>query len=163
MSEDLLKRLKAGGVARRTVKLGETDISLRLLNEQDYLDAGVAVLDELKSRGVEFGYAAAELFEAEKATQLLLRAIVDPDTGQAVSWSPAALRGALTREEKALLIENYLDFEKEFSPSERTLSADEFSKLLEEVKKTPDLPRLSDLSSATLKRLIAILVAPPAS
>ncbi len=161
MSE-LLNRLKMSRAAIARVTVGEVPFGLRVLTEQDYLEAGFATDAALKAAGVELSVATADLFEDEKASQLLARALVDPNSLQPVAASARELRQALTRNDRAWLADRYLEHEKQFSPSERTLSADELSALVDEVKKNPATPRLNDSSIATLKRLITALVSPPA-
>ncbi|MEW6562712.1 MAG: hypothetical protein AB1400_05700 [Pseudomonadota bacterium] len=160
---DLLDRLKAGKSAIAPVKVGDVDFGLRVLSEQDYLDAGIAAEAAMKAAGVELSVSTAELFETEKSSQLLLRALVNPADNKTVATTAKDLRAALSREEVAYLIEQYLNHEKTISPSERNLSDDDLMALLEEVKKTPQTPRLNDLSFAMLKRLITISVSQPAS
>lgn len=160
---DLLERLKSGKSAVAKVTISDVDFGLRVLSEQDYLEAGMAAEAAMKAAGVELSVATAELFETEKSSQLLLRALVNPADNKAVATTAKELRAALSREEVAYLIEQYLSHEKTISPSERNLSDDDLMALLEEVKKTPQTPRLNDLSFATLKRLITISVSQPAS
>ncbi|MDH2918497.1 MAG: hypothetical protein PXX73_04810 [Sideroxydans sp.] len=160
---DLLDRLKAGKSAIAKITVSEVEFGLRVLSEQDYLEAGMAAEAAMKAAGVELSVSTAELFEAEKSSQLLLRALINPADNQAVATTAKELRAALSREEVAYLIEQYLSHEKTISPSERNLSDDDLTALLEEVKKTPQLPRLNDLSFAMLKRLITISVSQPAS
>jgi predicted phage gp36 major capsid-like protein len=160
---DLLERLKAGKSAVAKVTISGVDFGLRVLSEQDYLEAGMAAEAAMKAAGVELSVATAELFETEKSSQLLLRALVNPADNKAVATTAKELRAALSREEVAYLIEQYLSHEKTISPSERNLSDDDLMALLEEVKKTPQTLRLNDLSFAMLKRLITISVSQPAS
>jgi hypothetical protein len=142
---DILSKLKAGRAAVRRVTLPRKDgqgveLGLRILTEGDYLGAGVAAIETLRGCGHEdVNVANAELFEAAKALELLARA------------------------DKAYLIEQYLEHEREYSPGEANMNAEDFAQLLEEVKKNPATPRLSDSSSATLKRLVQSLAAPDAS
>jgi HEPN domain-containing protein len=160
--ESLLEKLKAGKSATKTVTLDGVELGFRLLSENDYLEAGLAVIDFFKNKKIDdVNMASAELFESEKATQLLLRALVVPGSEQSVADSPLQLRKVLTRENKAWLIEQYLEFEKNYSPRVgHNISDDEFDRMLETLKKTPAIIRLSDLSSDTLKRLITALVSP---
>ena len=132
---------------------------MRILTERDYQDAGWAanaLLDEFKT---ELKTSNADLFESEKATQLLLRFIVDPDTKKPVFSSAEEVLATLTRADRNFIGTAYFDFEKEHSPSERTMSEREFDALLEEIKKKPGTPRLSGLSGAMLKRLVSSLAA----
>jgi hypothetical protein len=160
---DLLARLKAGQSALGSVALGDLQFGLRLLTEQDYMDASFAVDVAMKGANVDLSIATSELFESEKSSQLLLRALVDIDTGKPLATSAKQLREALSREQKSFLIEAYLQHEKSHSPSERTLSDTEFGELIEEVKKNPATPLMNDSSIATLKRLITTLALQPTS
>jgi hypothetical protein len=160
---DLLDRLKAGRTAVARKRILDVEFGLRILTEQDYLQAQIATEQAMKSAGMELSVSTAEMFESEKASQLLVRALIDPDSGKPVADSAKALREALSREDKAALVEAYLEHEKSFSPSELTLSEEEFSSLLDEVKKNPLTKRLRDSSSETLRRLITSLVAQPAT
>lgn len=160
---DLLDRLKAGKSAIGKVTLNGVQFGLRILSEQDYLEAGIALETAMKEAGVEFSTSSVELFEMEKSGQLLLRFLVDPASGKAVAEDAESLRKALSREEVAHLIEKYLEHERTVSPSERNMPEDELLKLFEAVKKTPETPLLNGLSSVTLRRLITILASPPTS
>lgn len=159
---DLLARLKAGRTAVKPITINGVEMGLRILTEQDYLEANIATEQAMKSAGLELGMSTAEAFEAEKASQLMARALVDIGTGKQIVLCAKELREAISRNEKVALIDAYLDHEKEFSPSERTMSEAEFSALLEEVKKTPGTPSLNGLSTTLLKRLITCLAFQPA-
>lgn len=159
----LLEKLKSGSTATKSVTVEGVEFGFRLLSENDYLEAGLAVIDLFKGRKVEdVTLASADLFEAEKANQLLLRALIDPASKQPVADSPLQLRNALSREQKAFLIDQYLEFEKEFSPmAGKNMSDEDFAQLFDTLKKTPETVNLSALNSATLTRLITALVFPP--
>lgn len=162
---DLLEKLKSGQSATKTITLDGIELGFRLLSENDYLEAGLAVIELFKARKIEdVTLANAELFEAEKANQLLLRALVVPGTGEPVADSPLALRNCLGRTQKAWLIDEYLAFEKDYSPmAGRNMADSEFETLLDTLKKTPETVNLSALNSETLTRLITALVFPPVS
>ena len=160
---DILEQLKNSANAIKEVSLNDVTIGLRILNEQDYLDASLAVNALMKAKDVIFGPETAEMFEDEKTCQLLLRAVVDPETQNPVTKNAKELRTILTREQRMFLTEEYLSFEKEHAPSERTMSEDEFAKLFEDVKKKPEMIDTQDLSTASLKRLITILASQPSS
>lgn len=156
-ASDLLARLKAGRAAVARVRVGEVELGLRVLTEQDYLDAQIATVQVMQAVGIDLSMASSEAYESEKASQLLARALVDPDSGQPLAPSAHKLRAALTRDEKELLIVAYMAHEKRFSPSERTLGEEEFTALLAEVKKNASTTDLSASSTDTLKRLITAL------
>jgi hypothetical protein len=161
---DLLEKLKAGKSVIKTVMLSDVELGMRLLSENDYFEAGMAVVDFFKGRQIhDVNMANAELFESEKSNQLLLRALVKPGSGDPVAESPLALRKVLSREDKSWLIEQYLAFEKEYSPGERTMGDVEFADLLDDVKKNPETARLSDLSFDMLRKLIVALASQPSS
>jgi len=166
---DLLNKLKAGGAAIRRVTLPRKEgdgpeLGLRVLTEADYLAAGLAGIDTLRAAGHEdANLANSELFEGSKVTELLARALVDPADGKPLAKNAAELRGVLTRADKVFLIDQYLDHEREFSPSEANMDGEAFAELLAEVKKNPATPRLSDSSSVTLKRLVRSLAEPEAN
>lgn len=160
----LLERLKAGKSLIKKVMLGEVELGLRLLSDNDYLESGLDVLDFLKGKGLyDVNLANSELFEAEKANQLLLRVLVTP-SGEPVADSPLQLRKALSREEKDFLMAEYLDFEKQHSPmAGRNMDDAEFETLLDTLKKTPETVNLSALNTGTLKRLLIALASQPTS
>ncbi|MFA5826285.1 MAG: hypothetical protein WC825_09980 [Gallionellaceae bacterium] len=160
---DLLDRLKAGKAAIGKVSLHGIQFGMRILSEQDYLSAGLAVEAAMKAAGIEFSTSSVELFEMEKSGQLLVRFLVDPVSGQPVAEDAESLRDSLSREEVAHLIEKYLEHERTVSPSERNMPEGELLKLFEAVKKTPETPLLNGLSSVTLRRLITILASPPST
>lgn len=162
MSE-ILAKLKAGGTATKSFPLRGVALALRILTERDYQDAGWAANELLDDRKTELKASNADLFESEKATGLIQRFVIDPVTKQPVFASAADVLDTLSREERNALGAAYFDFEKEYSPSERTMTDTDFAVLLEEVKKKPDMTSLSDLSGALLKRLVLSLAVPPTS
>lgn len=160
---DLLSKLKAGRSVIKPFPLGALTLGLRLLVETDYDAAGWAANDLLAKHDAELSPANADLFESEKMTQLLLRFLVDPNTGKPVFTTADEVRDTLTREERIAIADAYFDFEREYSPSERTMSEGEFAQLLDQVKKKPEQHALTGLSGALLRRLVLSLAAPPTS
>ncbi len=164
---DLLARLKAGRSSIGRVTLGAGDsavvLGLRLLLESDYFQAGMDANAALKAKGLTFDVESAELFESEKAAQLMARFLVDPDTSDRICKDATAVREAFTREEHGFIAQAYLEHEKKFSPSERTLSNNDMTKLIDEVKKTQLTTCLNNLSSLMLKKLALFLACPPAN
>ena len=154
---NILEKLKAGRDIVKPFKLGEIAMGLRLLTERDYQDAGWAANALLKEYETELKASNADLFESEKATHLIQRFLVDPVTKAPIFETGEEVLDVLTRDERAAIGEAYFDFEREYSPSERTMSTSEFDALIEEVKKKPDLMRLHDFSGATLKKLVTTL------
>jgi hypothetical protein len=158
---DILTKLKAGRKFIKPFKLGDVAVGLRILVERDYQEAGWAanaLLDEYKT---ELKVSNADLFESEKATQLIQRFVVDPASGAPVFTSSEEVLDTLSREERNALGAAYFDFEKEHSPSERNMTDVEFSALLEDVKKKPEEQSLKDLSGVLLKKLVLTLAVQP--
>lgn len=164
-----LEKLKAGTSAVRKVRLPRAgndgpELGLRILTEADYLEAGLAGIETLRKSGhQDANVSNSPLYEQANASELLARALVDPATGQALAQHAGELRGVLSRADKAYLIEQYLDHEREFSPSEANMSAEDFAALLDEVKKSPETPRLLGFSTAMLRRLVLSLAEPEQS
>ena len=157
---DLLAKLKAGRDVVKTFKLGDITLGLRILTERDYQEAGWAANALLAEYKTELKSSNADLFESEKATQLIQRFVVDPATRAPVFASAEQVLDILSRDQRNVIGDAYYEFEKEYSPSERTLTDADFTALLEDVKKKPDMPSLNDLSGALLKRLVISLAVP---
>lgn len=153
MTMTLLEKLKHAGAARYPVALGDASLTLRLLSEKDYGAAGLAAHQAFAD--VELTPTSAELYERHLANLLLAQAVLDPETGKPVFESADQLAETLTREQKAFLLDEYLGFERDYSPTR--MSDDAFDALLDEVKKTPQTARLNASSTATLKRLVRCL------
>ncbi|WP_062789374.1 hypothetical protein [Aquitalea pelogenes] len=153
----LLEKLKHAASQRQPVQLGDACLCLRLLTEQDYATAGLAAHQTFAD--ITMTATSAELYERHLANELLALAVLDAEDGQPAFASASQLATTLTREQKAYLLEEYLAFEREFSPARMTDEA--FLALLDEVKKTPQTTRLNDSSTATLKRLVRCLASPP--
>lgn len=153
-----LEKLKAGKSHIKVIPLGGVSLGMRLLTERDYQEAGWAAVDLLEDHKAELNPANADLFDSEKATQLIQRFVVEPISQEPVFPDAESVLDTLTRAERNHLADQYFDFEKEYSPSERTMTEAEFTALLEDVKKKPDPTVLNDFSGALLKRLVLSLV-----
>jgi hypothetical protein len=153
----ILDKIKAGRSVTKEFNLGDVRLGLRLLTERDYQDAGWAANDMLAEFKTELKTSNADLFESEKATHLIQRFLIDPDTKKPIFQSADEVLDTLTREDRAFVGEKYFDFEREYSPSERTMAAAEFDALVEDVKKKPEPTRLNDLSGDLLRRLVLTL------
>lgn len=160
---DLLKKLKAGRDAIATVEINGVTLGLRILTDQDYQTAGLAADALLIKHDTELSLSNSELFEAEKSLQLIALAVVDPTTKAQVFPNADTARSTLTRDDKKLITEKYLEHERQFSPSARTMDDAALAGLIEEVKKNPETPRLNDLSGDGLRKLIVSLVSLPPS
>lgn len=160
---DILAKLKAGSTVTTPIEVRGVPMALRILTEQDHQEAGWAANAMLVQHKAELTTANADIFEAEKFTELIRRFVIDPDTGKPVFPTAGEVRATLSREERNAIADAYYDFEKEHSPSERTMDDAEFAALFEDVKKKPDLQSLNGLSGAMLKRLVLSLASQPTS
>ena len=156
---DILEKLKAGSRNVKNIMWPGTDtaIAIRVLTEQDYHDASLAVDRIYRDAEVRISMENISDYEAEKNVQLLFRAIVDPDSNQPICKSIIEFRKLLTKDIRNYLITELTAFEKECSPNLETMSDSEFSSLLIQVKKNAETTITSDLSLSTLKKLVVTL------
>lgn len=155
----LLAKLKAGTRNTKTIKFPGTEekIVLRILSEAERQEALLVAEQHFKAKKVEINLATSDIFEAENTLQLLYRAISDPD-GNPIIKTVDEFRSNITRDEKDLLTEAYLDFEQESSPSPARMSAEKFESLLSDLKKNPEIIIGSVSSLGIARRLITSLV-----
>ncbi|OFJ46395.1 hypothetical protein BA896_021815 [Janthinobacterium lividum] len=109
---DILAKLKAGRTTIKTFKLGDITLGLRILTERDHQEAGWAankLLDEYKT---ELKVSNADLFESEKATQLIQRFLVDPVTRAPIFAAAEDVLDTLSRDERNAVGSAYYDFER---------------------------------------------------
>jgi hypothetical protein len=138
---DILAKLKQGtNHIKLSVFPGTTQaIAFKILSQQDLQDAAFATERLFTSSKIELNLASAQEYDEEKSTQILFRALRDPaKQDETVAPDITTFRKLLTREEKAVLIDEYLTFEKDCSPRSDTLSSEEFDKLVSDLKKKPD-------------------------
>lgn len=151
----LLEMLKAGQGNRKRVPWPGSDgaeVELRPLTDQDQLDASLAADRMYRDAKIDIGMANIQDYEAEKTTQLLWRAVCDPQTGGRVCKDIAEFRALMTRGVRAALVLQLEEFTQECSPSLDTMEQEQYDALLMRVKKTPEAA--SSVSSiCTLRRL----------
>lgn len=157
---DLLERLKAGTSAITEVYIGEDKLAVRALSEIDRESAQLAASAYFKGLDVELSATTVEAFDAEVASQVLLRAVIDPDTRKPIFASSSILKQTLTADTKRELLNAYVLHEQNISPRAGAMPDEEFTELIETVKKTPQTTRLLNCSGVTLRRLIVSLVSP---
>jgi hypothetical protein len=160
--DSLLARLKAGTANRVLTKwLGtDIDIELRVLNDQDYLDAGLAVDQIYRGAKLEIAMQNIRDYEGERATQMLYRAVCDPSTHGPFTGDIREFRRLLIGQgvKEQLISELELLHEK-CSPRVAAMADGELDALLLQVKKTPGTTLLNVSSISMLRRLMQCLVA----
>ena len=160
----ILERLKLGTNNTKLVKWPGSDLAIivRILSQQDIQEAIFATERLFKSSKIETNLMTADEFDNEKQTQVLFRAIRDPeDMEKPICQTVEEFRRSLTREEKELLIAEYNGFESECSPSPDNLTNDEFDKVMSDLKKKPAETLGNITSISTLKKLLLIMASPP--
>lgn len=163
---DLLQRIKLGTRATKLVTWpgSPEKVLMRILSQQQRQEATFATEALFRGAKVDINMVTANEYESEQATQMLFKSIRDPAApDEAICASVTDFRKALSADEKRILLDEYVAFEKEISPSPDNMSDDEFDALLSELKKTPDKTIGSISSISTLKRLLLSLAYQPAA
>jgi len=154
----LIEKLKAGTRNVKTIKFPgiEDDIVLQILSNADTQDAVFAAERRFKGEEMPISSSTLDAYEDERTTQILFRALRDPDNHKKpFSASADELRKLLTKEQKDYLAAEYTAFEDECSPRLDNMTDEKFDEIWEEVKKKPAV--LNFLSSGTQKRLLLFL------
>ena len=160
MSSSLLATLKAGTDNKKTIKFPGTDqdVVIRVLSEAERQAAAFATEQRFQSQNIEPTMTTVDVYEQEKTTQLLYRALGDPDDAKKpIAKNIDEFRSNLTLEEKNVLVDEYEALEKECSPNPEYMSDEEFDTLLEGIKKNAEATASNVSSIATARRLIVSL------
>jgi len=154
---DLLNQLKLGTDNVKLIKWpgSSKEVALRIISQRDHQDSVFSTERLFKSEKIDVNMVTAEEYDSEKATQLLYRALRDPQKlDEPISTSIGEFRRLISREEKRMLIDEYMGFESECSPSPENLSAEEFDKVFTALKKNSAETIGSITSMSTLKKLL---------
>ncbi len=160
----LIEKLKAGKHAVKIVTWPGSNnaIGITVLTEAEIQAAYFETELMFKSKGIEFSAANVDAYQSEESTQVLARALVDPEAkdknGDPVRIFKSAdeLRGLIAHPDvKAALIQEYNDWQAECSPKIETMTEEKYDALFAEVKKNPSC--LNSSSSRTLRGLITYL------
>jgi hypothetical protein len=148
-----LKNLKSGSNLRKTVTFPGTDkqFELRLLSEEDKRQAVFAADSVFKDNPV--GFHNVNDYQNERSIQQLYRVCVESGTDTPIAANIAEFRSLLTGPEKDILVDEYNAFDSENNPSPNTMTAEEFDKLIFDLKKNlkETIGNISNLS--TLRQL----------
>lgn len=161
----LLEKLKAGTRNIRVLKFPGTDedVAVRVLSAQEIQDSVFAAETLFKKAEVDVSASTLDAYEDERTTQILWRALRDPENQkEPFAATVAELRKGLTRAEKSILADLYNEFEKECSPDFMAMTDTEFEELFETVKKNPE-QLTSNLSSPMLRGLLRYLASRPST
>ena len=159
---NLLEVLKAGKKNIKRLKFPgtEQEIGITVLTDGEVQEAIFSAERYFKEKGIEITATTLGTYNAEVSTQMLFRAIIDPEKKKVDgTYEPAFKKSddlhLASSAQKAELVEEYNAFENECSPSPDTLSKDELEKLFDDVKKNP--LNGNSLNSRTAKELILYL------
>ncbi|MGD0342876.1 MAG: hypothetical protein ABSA76_14330 [Bacteroidales bacterium] len=161
---NLLAVIKKGTDNNKLIKWPGTDtpVILKILSEQERLDASLATERLFKSEKVEANLMTADQYESEKTIQMLYRALRCPDNlDTPLCPNISQFRKALSREDMKMLITEYLGYESLCSPSPENLSSEDFDRLLQDLKKNATATTTNITSLCTARKLLLILAAPP--
>lgn len=155
----LIDKLKAGVKNIKATVWPGTDykIGIRILTEAEVQAAHFAVEQLFKKQGIDFTAATVDAYQSEQNTQVLARAIVDPDTRSPLFKNADELREQIAHPEiKAALTTEYNDWQAECSPALSEMTEERYAELFEDVKKNGP-STLSGSNLRTLKGLITYL------
>ena len=156
---NLIDKIKLGSQAKKKIDwpgAEDATIQIRVCNENDYLQASMAA-DQL-FKDVKVGLENIDAYNAEKETQLLFRAIQDPETNEQLFKNITEFRDLLVPEIKNFLSDQLDALHEEFSPELTTISDEDFDKLVQDVKKNAEEVIQTQSNIYTLRKLIIYLV-----
>lgn len=156
----LLERLKAGVNNTKTIDFPGTDIQVqvRVLNEQDQLDATLATDKIFRVAGSKIDRENVEAYEAEKNNQLLYRALRNPDDGTPLASTITEFRQLLSEGRRKTLLDEVFAFQEECSPSPYEMDPVAYDALVQSVKKNAERT-VTNLSSILLARRLIVSLA----
>lgn len=158
--ESLLTKLKKGSLNTKLIKWPgtEEDIRIRILNEQDFMEASQATDAIFDATGRRVAAQNVEDYESEKLTQQLFRAIEDPVTAKPLTASITEFRKLLSSEVKAILVDEFRQFQDECNPDPLKMTEEEFDILYNNVKKNSE-KTVGNISSIFIARKLLLIMA----
>ena len=153
----LLEKLKAGKKNKKTIKYPGTDqdIVVSILSEADIQIAHFEAERLFKKNGIEVSMSTVDAYEAEKTTQILFRACSDTE-GKPLAKAVDEFRSQVLKAEKDILVDEYNALENECSPNPDMMSGEDIEKIIDEVKKRPEI--IGSVSNiVTARKLIVSL------
>jgi hypothetical protein len=162
---DLLAKLKASRSATKKVTLPGTVVEfvLRVGTCAELQSATFSTEKHFREKGVDpNSMSLSHTYGHEETVQILAQVAMAAVGGEKRAFRDAdECRIALSDDQRDYLASAYKELETEVSPRLDGLDDAAISAMAEEVKKNPDGPLSSFLSTFTLKRLARYLAAPP--
>lgn len=162
--DSLLERIKSGSKNHKLIYWpgNKEQVIIKVLSVQERQEAAFCTERLFKSEKIEPSFLTSDEYADENATQILFRALRDPKNMDApITENISKFRALVTREEKTGLLNEYLAFENECAPSPDNLSNDEFDRIIESIKKNPELIFTDNYSIGMLKKLLHFMVSLP--
>lgn len=154
---ELIDKIKLGTNLTKEIKWPGTEevVLIRLLSDNDYLMATKQT--ESVFGDIKIAVQTLDSYNSEKETQLLFRAILNPETKERLFSNITDFRQVLRLEVKEKLMQEFDIFEQENNPDYEKLSDEEFDKLLLNLKKKSN-GTVGNISNIyTLRRLVLYL------
>ena len=161
----MIEKLKLGTANVKLIKWPGNDVTvaMHILSQSEIQESVFAAERLFKGSKIEMNFGTADEYESEIANQKLYRALRDPAEDKPVADNIVEFKKSLTSGERKMLMEEYIAFEQECSPSPDNLSNDEFDKVLSDLKKKP-LETIGTITSlAVAKKLLLTMASPPAT
>jgi hypothetical protein len=157
----ILEQLKAGANNFKLVNYPGTDqkIAIKILSQREMQESLFAAERLFKNEKIEINMLTAPAYQAEQATQILYRALRNPEKlDEALAPNITAFRQLLVKNEKDILVEEYEAFEKECDPKPNNMTEEEFDKLFQDLKKNAETTLSNIIDIHTLKKLMLSMV-----
>lgn len=161
----LIEKLKAGKRNIKTIKFPgtEEDVTIQIPSNADLQESVFAAERKFKAEEIAVSTSTLDAYEDERTTQILFRALRDPqDAKKPCFVSADELRRFLTKEEKDFLVAEYTAFEQECSPQLARMTDEQFNELWAALKKSPE-SRLNALNSGLQRKLLLYLASRPST
>ena len=152
-----IQALKAGVNCRREITFPGTDEKcfLHLLSDWDEQQAEMAAQQVFST--VTIAFHNSDDYNGEKVVQKLYLALRDAD-GKRLFSSAEDFKKSTTRDQQDVLMKLWGELRDEHNPSPERLDNDQFSALVDEVKKKPEVMTGNISSIHTLRELVKYLV-----
>ncbi len=155
MSKTIIAKLRDGIENVKETRIGEVAVGLKALRHIHYHEAQISTDLEYQSNGVDVGMHNIDGYELDKEDQLILKTVVDlTDKHEPVFRDIEEVREVLHKHVRDSLLAEINAFQTECSPTMEEMPEKDFQELYEQVKKTPEMSTLSELSLHMLKKLL---------
>ena len=164
--DSFLKTLKAGTENHKLIEwpgLSGNNVAIRVLSvnelQQAVIDTERFFQNAKITVSMHGSLAMVDEFEAERITQILYRAIRDPEhLDQPIAANITEFRSNISNQERDALGKEYMAFEKECSPAPENSTNEELEAMYQDIKKNYQQAIGNVSSISTAKKLMLCLV-----